>query len=157
MWHRLISEFPLPIDLPFNTVPCALPGDELQRLAIKAIRLNTNWGRPAPRVRTLRPVIKHESNDFVDRMQFLPGGKWLWTAERTLKRESWHTRMSVWSVEEVDPPSRVWSTEMSGIFRACAMVQSDDGATATLVVGVCDHRECVFTFLQVEAIVLNHL
>ena len=141
MWHRLISEFPLPVDIPLHTLPTALPGDELQRLAIKAIRLDANWRRLEPFVRSVHTLVDDKSEQYVDQMQFLPGGKWLWTAQRTLKRESWYTRMSLWSLEEQETPCRVWSTEISGIYRSCTAVQSDDGEIVTLVVGVCDHQE----------------
>ena len=141
VWHRLVSEFPLPVDIPPNTPPTSLPGEELQRLAIKAIRLDANWRQPEPRICGVHELIDDKSEQYVDQMQFLPGGNWLWTAQRTLKRESWYTRMSLWSLEDSDAPCRVWSTEISGIYRSCTVVQSNDGDTATLVVGVCDHRE----------------
>ncbi|KAI0833499.1 hypothetical protein BC628DRAFT_1425746 [Trametes gibbosa] len=143
IWHRLAARFPLPLDLPFNTSPSALPGDELQRLAIKAMRLDANWQSPSPRVRGLRALIDDQSGQYADQMQFLPGGKWLWTAQRTLKRESWYTRMSLWNLEDVSNSHRVWATEISGIYRSCTLVQSTQGGFATLVVGVCDHREVI--------------
>ncbi|KAI0635949.1 hypothetical protein C8Q77DRAFT_1155689 [Trametes polyzona] len=142
IWHRLAAEFSLPLDLPFNTPPSALPGDELQRLAIKAIRLDANW-RGQTRVRGTHPLIDDNSGQYVDQMQFLPGGKWLWTAQRTLKRESWYTRMSLWNLADVTNMHRVWSTEISGIYRSCTLVQSAEGDLATLVVGVCDHQEVI--------------
>ncbi|KAI0359843.1 hypothetical protein OH77DRAFT_1419176 [Trametes cingulata] len=143
VWHRLVADFPLPLDLPFNTSPSALSGEELQQLAIKAIRLDVNWRNPNTRVRGLHALIDDKSGQYVDQMQFLPGGKWLWTAQRTLKRESWYTRMSLWSLEDVSNSHRVWSTEISGIYRSCTLVQSSKGDFATLVVGVCDHREVI--------------
>lgn len=143
MWHRFISKFPLPVDLPFNTPPTALPADELQRLAIKAIRLDENWRRSKTRVRGLCPLIDDKSGQYVEQMQFSPGGKWLWTAQRILKRESWNTRMSLWALEDVENPHRVWSTEIAGIFRSCTVMQHPhgDSAAASLVVGVCENRE----------------
>ncbi|KAI0775192.1 hypothetical protein BD413DRAFT_710198 [Trametes elegans] len=142
IWHRLTADFRLPLDLPPNTPPSALPGEELQRLAIKAIRLDANWCGDT-RVRRLRALIDDKSGQYVDQMQFLPGGKWLWTAQRTLKRESWYTRMSLWNLKDVSSSHRVWSTEISGIYRSCTLLQSKDGDFATLVVGVCDHREVI--------------
>ncbi len=127
--------------MPSNARPTSLPGDELQRLAIKAIRLDENWQRPQTRVRGLRALIDDKSGQYVDQMQFLPCGKWLWTAQRTLKRETWYTLMSLWSLEDVDNTCRVWSTEISGIYRSCTVFQNSTGDSATLVVGVCDHRE----------------
>ncbi|KAI0671758.1 hypothetical protein C8Q78DRAFT_1030750 [Trametes maxima] len=143
LWHRLIADFQLPLDLPYNTQPASLPGEELQRLAIKAIRLDANWQATKTRVRGLRALIDDKSGQYVDQMQFLPGGKWLWTAQRALKRESWNTRMSLWSLEDVSASHRVWSTEVPGLFRSCTLVQSSEGECATLVVGVCDHREVI--------------
>ncbi|KAH9903043.1 hypothetical protein C8Q73DRAFT_633341 [Cubamyces lactineus] len=143
IWHRLVNKLPLPLDVPHNTSPSTLPGDELQRLAIKAIRLDANWRSKNTRVRGLCPLIDDKSGQYVDQMQFLPGGKWLWTAQRTIKRESWYTRMSLWSLEDVSNSHRVWSTEISGIYRSCTLVQSSEGDFATLVVGVCDHREVI--------------
>lgn len=141
MWHKLIAAFPLPIDVPFNTRPTALPGDELQHRAIKAIRLDANWRRPETRVCGMRALLNDKSGQYVDQMQFLPGGKWLWTAQRTLKREASYTRMSLWSLDDVENARRVWSTEVSGIYRSCTVVQSGEDDLATLVVGVCDQRE----------------
>ncbi|KAI8980200.1 hypothetical protein BD414DRAFT_421160 [Trametes punicea] len=143
VWHRIAADFPLPLDLPYNTSPSAIPGDELQRLTIKAIQLDANWRSPTTRVRGLCALIDDKSGQYVDQMQFLPGGKWLWTAQRTLKRESWYTRMGLWSLEDMSSPQRVWSTEISGIYRSCTLLQSSEGDFATLVVGVCDHREVI--------------
>ena len=141
VWHRIIAELDVPIDVPWYTHPTSLPGDDLQRLAIKAIKLDENWQHPQTRVRGLRSLIDDKSAPYVDQMQFLPGGKWLWSAQRTLKRDSWFTRMSLWSLEDADNTCRVWSTEISGIYRSCTVIPSSDGEFATLVVGVCDHRE----------------
>ncbi|OJT11446.1 hypothetical protein TRAPUB_11998 [Trametes pubescens] len=142
IWHRLAASFPLPLDLPFNTSPSVLPGDELQRLAIRAFRLDANWRNPRTRIRAVRALIE-DKGQYVDQMQFLPGGRWLWTAQRTLKRESWYTRMSLWNLEDLSNSHRVWSTEISGIYRSCTLVQSSEGDFATLVVGVCDSREVI--------------
>ncbi|KAI0749768.1 hypothetical protein C8Q80DRAFT_645405 [Daedaleopsis nitida] len=143
VWHRIVAELPVPIDLPWHTHPTSLHGEELQRLAVKAIRLDENWRHPQTRVRGLRSLIDDKSGQYVDQMQFLPGGKWLWTAQRILKRDSWCTRMSLWSVEDANNTCRVWSTEISGIYRSCTVVTSRDGETATLVVGVCEHRDVI--------------
>ncbi|EJF64937.1 hypothetical protein DICSQDRAFT_80777 [Dichomitus squalens LYAD-421 SS1] len=143
VWHRLIAEFPLPIDVPFDTRPTALPADELQRLAIKAIRLDANWRSPKTRVKRTRALLNDKSGQYVDHMQFLPGGKWLWTAQRTLKREATYTRMNLWSLDDVDNARRVWSAEVSGIYRSCTVVQTGEDDFATLVAGVCDQREVI--------------
>ncbi|KAI1796830.1 hypothetical protein LXA43DRAFT_984704 [Ganoderma leucocontextum] len=152
VWHKLIAAFPLPIDVPFNTRPTTLPGDELQRCAIKAIRLDANWRRLKTRVRGMRALLNDKSGQYVDQMQFLPGGKWLWTAQRTLKREVSYTRMSLWSLDGVENPRCVWSTEVSGIYRSCTVVQSGEDDFATLVVGVCDQREVI----EMHSISLQH-
>lgn len=141
MWHRIISKLPIPVDVPLNTRPSLLSGDELQRLVIKAIRLEDNWQRDRTRVRGFKALINDNKGQYVDQMQFLPGGKWLWTAQRVCKRESWHTLMSLWSLEDTNNACRVWSTEISGIFRSCAVLQDSEGETVTLVVGICDQRE----------------
>ena len=141
VWHRLIAAFPHPIDVPFNTPLTALPGDELQRSAIKAIRLDANWRRLKTHVRGMRALLNDKSGQYVDQMQFLPGGRWLWTAQRTLKREASYTRMSLWSLCDAENARRVWTTEVSGIYRSCTVVQSGEDDFATLVVGVCDQRE----------------
>ena len=127
--------------MPFDTHPTALPADELQRLAIKAIRLDANWRSRKTRVKRMCALLNDKSGQYVGQMQFLPGGKWLWTAQRTIKRESTYTRMSLWSLEDVDNARRVWSTEVSGIYRSCTVVLSPEDDFATLVVGVCDQRE----------------
>ena len=57
MWHRIISKLPIPVDVPLNTRPSLLSGDELQRLVIKAIRLEDNWQRDRTRVRGFKALI----------------------------------------------------------------------------------------------------
>ena len=141
VWHCAIANFPLPIDVPPDTEIASISGDELQRLAIKARRLDVNWRRSQPHVHGLRELTDDKSQQYVDQMQFLPGGKWLWTAQRNLKRESWSTRMSLWYLEERDSPCRAWSTETPGIYRTCTVIKNGHGDTATLAVGLFDHRE----------------
>ncbi|TFK87454.1 hypothetical protein K466DRAFT_522407 [Polyporus arcularius HHB13444] len=143
VWHRVVSKLSIPLDLPANTPPTSLHSEELQPLVLKALKLDENWQRPQTRVCRFRALIDDRCGQYVDQMQFLPGGKWLWTAQRILKRESWYTRMSLWSLDHADSTRRVWSTETCGIYRSCTVIQNPDGESAKLVVGVCDHREVI--------------
>lgn len=51
VWHRIADDSHLPLDLPFDTPASALSADELRRLAIKAIHLDTNWQSPPARAK----------------------------------------------------------------------------------------------------------
>ena len=137
MQNTAISVLKVTIGLAHCQGSHMLPRDELQRVAIKVTRLDANWRRPKIRVRGMRTLFNDKSGQYVDQMQFLPSSNWLSTVQCTLKREASYTRMSLWSLDDVENAQRVWSTEVSDIYRSCTVVQSGEDDLTTPVVGVC--------------------
>ncbi|OBZ72297.1 hypothetical protein A0H81_07716 [Grifola frondosa] len=142
LWHQLISDIHLPVDVPHGVLPNALLSDETQQIAIKAIRLDANWRRPSPRIKRTQALLNDMSGMYVDEMQFLSGGNWLLTGQRYRNREGrWYSRLSLWCLEELDNPYVVTGLEMAGVYRSSTLSLTEDDAYATLVLGVCDHEE----------------
>ena len=83
----------------------ALPGDRLQRIAIEAIQLETNWQRPTPRVQRTTSLGNGTGEPYVDDMYLAPGGQLLVAAQRNRQRDG-HVSAIVtfWSLEDIDNP-----------------------------------------------------
>lgn len=157
LWHRLIEDFDLPLDIPQNVASNGLSAEELQEVAIKAMRLEVNWRKPISSIKRSAKVQGMTQEQCVH-MQFLPGGKWLLTIQRyhRLLMTRFTTRMSIWSVEDLHHPHRILSVELKGSYRASAFCLCKGCNSATLAVGLHEtHGEwanmfhlCVFSNLS---------
>ncbi|KAI0783678.1 hypothetical protein C8Q75DRAFT_782887 [Abortiporus biennis] len=142
LWHRLIEHFHFPLDIPQSATFNNVPADELQKQAIKALRLETNWRRPKSTIKRSTVVQDGIHESFVH-MQFLPGGNYLLTVQRyhRLLMTRVTIRISVWSLTNIDHPIIIFTTELEGIiYRKSVIVDSDNAIAATLVIGIRDDR-----------------
>lgn len=149
LWHRLIEDFGLPLDIPQNVAPNNLSADEVQEAAIKAMRLELNWRKPVSSIKASAKVQGMTQEQCVH-MQFLPGGKWLLTVERyhRLLMTRFTTRMSIWSMADLARPYRVLNVELKGTYRASAFCPLKGGSSAILAVGLHEtHGEWANVFL----------
>lgn len=80
----------LPLDIDPEADILSLPGPELQRSTIRALRLEHNWRRNSSR---LNGITRINHGDIIDQMQFI-GSEWL----VTLSRDSRSAFISVWYV-----------------------------------------------------------
>lgn len=144
LWHLLIKHFDLPIGIPSDTPIHLFSPDELQRQAIRAIKLERNWIRDPPVIRRSKMVLGPSREPFAH-MELLPEGNWLLTAQRyhRLLMTRFTTRMSVWSLADVSHPYRVINIEISGVYRSSTMALHSAQSFAILVVAFSeDEEEC---------------
>lgn len=132
----------LPLDIPPGVSMNSLSHDELQSIAIKAMRLEVNWGRKKPLLKRVKPLLGGGSGSYVDEMLFLPGAKWLLTAQRHRQMEGrWSSHVVLWSLEDLENPHELAIIEAAGFYRSSAIELTNGGQSATLVVGVNDGTE----------------
>ena len=127
----------MPLDVPVDTPSSQLPSDELQRLAIRAIRLQLNWRRPSSEIRrtTSLPVV---GDSLFELLQFVPGGRWLLVVQGGTRRfELRHyTRVLFWDLANIERPRCVVTFEFAGKHRGSAVTMRDQGTVATIVVAL---------------------
>ena len=146
LWHRLVKQSDLPLDVPVDTPASQLPSDELQRLVIRAIRVQLNWRQPSSQIRrtTSLPV---DSNALSELLQFVPGGRWLLVVQGGLRRFEHrnYTRVSFWDLFAIEHPRCTVMFEFTGKHRGSAVTLRDEGGLATIVVALNDGaREYVY-------------
>lgn len=129
----------MPLDVPADIPTSQLPSDELQRLAIKAIRLQLNWRRPSSEIKrtTSLPVTSDALFEF---LQFVPGGRWLLVVQGGLRRFEHrnYTRVSFWDLSDTGNPRCVVMFEFTGKHRGSAVALRDGGGLVTIVVALND-------------------
>ncbi|KAI0955830.1 hypothetical protein AcV7_006393 [Taiwanofungus camphoratus] len=144
LWHSLIPGLDLPLDIPPGVPYTALSSDELQKIVIKAIRLEANWQRRTPRVKRTRALVHNTREAYVDEMHLVPGGKWLLTAQRYRQRDGRQScHINLWSLSNINDAYRVASIEITGAYRSSALELQEDAGLATLVVGMNDERDVI--------------
>lgn len=100
MWHRIVRNFNLPLDLPVDATVDELAGPELQRRIMHALRLNQNWHKTVPEIRRITRFRYHDG--VLDEVHLLPGGLWLVGKYRQIRTGHLINGIAVWSLENVD-------------------------------------------------------
>ncbi|KIP08201.1 hypothetical protein PHLGIDRAFT_386921 [Phlebiopsis gigantea 11061_1 CR5-6] len=153
LWHRLVERSDLPLDIPADTPMAQLPSEELQRLAIRAIRLQLNWRRPSSKIRrtTSLPV---PSDSLFELLQFVPGGSWLLVVQGVLRRFEHrnYTRASLWDLSDIEHTRCAVMFEFIGKHRGSAVNMSDGGSTATIVIALNNGDK---DFMQIRSVSID--
>ncbi|EKM58375.1 uncharacterized protein PHACADRAFT_117258 [Phanerochaete carnosa HHB-10118-sp] len=154
LWHRLTERSDLPLDVPVDIPSTQLSSDELQRLAVKAIRLQLNWRRPSSGIKrtTSLPVASDALFEF---LQFVPGGRWLLVVQGGLRRFEHrnYTRVAFWNLSDIDHPRCVVMFEFTGKHRGSAVALRDGESLVTIVVALNDGGSQ--DFMQVRSISID--
>jgi hypothetical protein len=114
----------------------SLPSAELQRIIIKAIKLEQNWRKSTSQVKRVTPVLHHTDNVSIDEMRLLPGAQWLVTAQRNRPRGRLSTSISLWSLTDLADIYRAALIDVPGTYRDFAVCFRDHGTLVTLAIGV---------------------
>jgi hypothetical protein len=117
LWHRLVESSGLLLNIPSHTAIATLPADDLQHIAMDAIRLELNWKRRAPMITRTIPV--DVANDTVfEHLHLVPGGKWLLVIQSRHRQfeERIRTNVSFWSLSNQQPLCTV-EFELTGMYR----------------------------------------
>ncbi|KAH9928306.1 uncharacterized protein B0H18DRAFT_254307 [Fomitopsis serialis] len=133
LWHRIVQRIDIPLDLPPDTPLSALAHYELQPIVLKALRLEANWRRRPPRLKTLRLLPRDTQGQYVDQMHFVQGGRWLLTVQRNRQRGRPGSHLEVWSLE--DEPYAIANVDTTGLYRTAVMELKEANQSITLAVG----------------------
>ncbi|KAH9949909.1 hypothetical protein B0H21DRAFT_725209 [Amylocystis lapponica] len=147
LWHKITTNFDLPLDIPPGVRRLSLPGDQLQRIVMGAIRLEANWRKPKPHVERTTALVHDTGEPYVDEMYLTPGGKLLVAAQRNRQREGRTTaHLTVWSLEDIGSPYRFASVETSGVYRSSALLLQEGGRPAEMIVATNEQSGDVLEF-----------
>lgn len=137
LWHRIVPTIRVPLEIPADVDINSLSGAELQRIVIKAIRLEHNWRKPTSHITRMTPILQETIGVPIDEIRLLPGARWLVTAQRN--RPLWHlsTTISLWCLEDVDTIYRSTQMEITGTYRDFAIVSHPDCSWVSLAIGMC--------------------
>ncbi|GJE88747.1 F-box protein [Phanerochaete sordida] len=154
LWHRLVEKSDLPLDVPADTPSSQLPSDVLQRLAVKAIRLQLNWRRPTSEIKRTTS-LPGTSDALFEFLQFVPGGRWLLVVQGGLRRFEHrnYTRVSFWDLSIIEHPRCVVMFEFTGKHRGSAVALRDGESLVTIVVALNDGGSQ--DFMQVRSVSID--
>ena len=138
LWHRVVSTIRIPLEVPADVDTKSLSGAELQKIVIKAIKLEHNWRRPTSRITRVTPVLQETSNVPVDEIRLLPGARWLVTAQRNRPLGRLSTTISLWCLEDITAIYRSAQVEITGTYRDFAIISHPDCSWVSLAIGMCE-------------------
>ena len=135
LWHRIVPTIRIPLEIPADVDPGSLSGAELQKIVIKAIRLEHNWRKPTSRITRVTRILQETSDAPIDEMRLLPGARWLVTAQRN---RLWrlNTTITLWCLEDVNAIYRSAQIEIVGTYRDFAVISHPDCSWVSLAIGM---------------------
>lgn len=137
LWHRIVPTIRIPLEIPADVDPNSLSGAELQKIVIKAIRLEHNWRKPTSRITRVTPVLQETSDVPIDEMRLLSGARWLVTAQRNRPLWRFSTTITLWCLEDVDAIYRSAQIEIPGTYRDFAIFSHPGRSWVSLAIGTC--------------------
>ncbi|KAG6373459.1 hypothetical protein JVT61DRAFT_6612 [Boletus reticuloceps] len=105
LWHALIPDWDIPLDIPSNTSLTSLSSNSLRLAAVKSLKLDHRWRNPRIETRRAQCIISRNSS-FVDSMRFLPDGRWLVTLEHDEQTSKAH--VTLWSIADSNEQNSVF-------------------------------------------------
>jgi hypothetical protein len=114
----------------------SLSSGELQRIVIKAIKLEQNWRKPTSQIKRISPILRDIDHVSIDEMRLLPGAQWLVTAQRNRPIGKLSTSISLWSLTDLTDIHRSALIEVPGTYRDFAVCFCDEMEWETLAIGV---------------------
>ena len=110
LWHTLLSDWDIPLDISLNSSLASLPSNLLRLAAVRSLKLDNKWRNPRLEMRHAQPIIAQNSS-FVDGMRFLPGGRWLVTLQY---EQTSRTHITLWSIADLHA---IFKVTVNGRFR----------------------------------------
>ena len=148
-----------------SVAPTSLSSSELQTLTVRALTLENNWKRDAPRIRSYRS-LDCSSAAAIDEMFLLNRARWLVTAQRTRRNGSPLAQICLWALPHPHTHPNLnndhgaycaASLEIPGRYRKIAAVVDEERERATFAVTTdADDNESVVLFLSVPLTRLSH-
>lgn len=113
LWHKLLSDWDIPLDIPLNASPTSLSSNLLREAAVKSLRLDNRWRDPHLEMHHVQRIIS-QNYSFVDGMRLLPGGRWLVTLQH---EQTTRTHIKLWSVGDLKNCHSVFKVTVVGRVR----------------------------------------
>ncbi|KAF8442355.1 hypothetical protein L210DRAFT_3644474 [Boletus edulis BED1] len=113
LWHALIPDWDIPLDIPLNASLTSLSNNYLRLAAVKSLKLDHRWRNPRIEMRRAQCIISRNSS-FVDSMRFLPGGRWLVTLQHEPRSK---THVTLWSIADSNEQDSVFDVTVVGRVR----------------------------------------
>lgn len=137
LWHKIVPTIRIPLEIPADVDPNSLSGAELQKIIIKAIKLERNWRKPTSRITRVTPILQETSDVPIDEMRLLSGARWLVTAQRNRLLWRLSTTITLWCLEDVNAIYRSAQIEVAGTYRDFAIISHPDCSWVSLAIGTC--------------------
>ncbi|KIJ62795.1 hypothetical protein HYDPIDRAFT_113894 [Hydnomerulius pinastri MD-312] len=96
LWHMLVADLDVPLDIPLNVSIAALSSTFLRNAVTKALKLDQRWRDPNLHYQSAKRIISSNSS-FVDGLHLLPGGHWLVTIQY---EQIASTHLTLWSLKD---------------------------------------------------------
>lgn len=138
LWHQIAAKAQIPLDLPGDRELTSYSGYDLQRIMLKAIRLDRNWRRPTTTIKSLVSFSPAAELDrlSIDEMRFCGGSQWLVTAQRNRPRGRTSVTFSFWNMWNMRDIYRAAVIEVDGDYKHFAVELGKAGERASLAVTV---------------------
>lgn len=137
LWHKIVPTIRIPLEIPADVDPKSLSGAELQKIVIRAIRLERNWRKPTSRITRVTPILQETNGVPIDKMRLLPGARWLVTAQRNRPLWRLSTTISLWCLEDADAIYRSVQMDITGSYRDFSIIPHPDCSWVSLAIGMC--------------------
>lgn len=138
LWHQIAAKAQIPLNLPGDQELTSYSGQDLQRIMLKAIRLDRNWRRPTTAIKNLvsfAPTAELDRQS-IDEMRLCGGSQWLVTAQRNRPRGRSSVNFTFWSLHSMHDIYRDAVIEVTGEYKHFAVDLDAAGTRASLAVTV---------------------
>lgn len=136
LWHQIAAKAQIPLDLPGRGDLGSYSGHDLQRIMLKAIRLDRNWRRPVTTIKSLVSFAPAAEPDrlSIDEMVLCGASQWLVTAQRNRPLGRSSVTFSFWSIRDMRDVYRAAIVEVTGEYKHFAVVHDESRERASLAV-----------------------
>ncbi|KAF8842117.1 hypothetical protein BDN67DRAFT_1068028 [Paxillus ammoniavirescens] len=113
LWHRLLANWTIPLDVPPNVDLVTLPSGFLRNAVVKAMELDRRWRDSSSHLHYAQRIISPNSS-FVDGLRLLPGGRWLVTLQY---EQTARTHVTLWSMKDPSKAHPIFQESVIGRVR----------------------------------------
>ncbi|KIK96144.1 hypothetical protein PAXRUDRAFT_826269 [Paxillus rubicundulus Ve08.2h10] len=129
LWHRLLANWDIPLDVPLNVDLVTLPSDFLRNAVVKALELDRRWRDSSSHLHYAQRIISPNSS-FVDGLRLLPGGRWLITIQY---EQTTRTHITLWSMKD---PSEAHPTFQESVIGRVRFLQAHHHELDQITIGI---------------------
>ncbi|KAF9223422.1 hypothetical protein BS17DRAFT_139695 [Gyrodon lividus] len=149
LWHRLLANWDIPLDVPLNANLTTLPSNFLREAVIKALELDQRWRASSLHLRYAQRIISSNSS-FVDGLRLLPGGRWLVTLQY---EQTTQTHVTLWSMEDPGDAHPIFKESILGRVR---FLQAHQHELDQITIGIAFARRTMETIRVYNVLLRDH-